>query len=69
MLGAALSYGLLQFFAKVTRGADGTGILTGEVDPVIMLGACAVAMVVGLLAAALPARRAALLDPVQAIRM
>jgi lipoprotein-releasing system permease protein len=68
-LGAALSVGLLKFFSKVTRNADGTSLLNGQVDLSVVAGACALAIIVGLLAAALPARRAARLDPVQAIRV
>ena len=68
-LGSALSLGLLNFFARITRNADGTALLSPELDPGVVLSACALALVVGLLAAALPARRAARLDPVQAIRV
>jgi lipoprotein-releasing system permease protein len=68
-LGSALSLGLLNFFARITRNADGTALLSGELDPGVVLSACALALGVGLLAAALPARRAARLDPVQAIRV
>ena len=68
-LGSTLALGLLTFFSKITRNADGTALVSGELDPAVAASACALAMVVGLLAAALPARRAALLDPVQAIRI
>ncbi|RPH60368.1 MAG: ABC transporter permease, partial [Burkholderiales bacterium] len=68
-LGAALAAGLLQFFSRVYRNADGSALFTAQLDPTIVLWACAVAIVVGLAAAALPARRAARMDPVQAIRM
>ena len=68
-MGAALSFGLLNFFAKITRNADGTALVSGELDLSVVASACVLALVVGLLAAALPARRAALLDPVQAIRV
>jgi lipoprotein-releasing system permease protein len=68
-LGAGLSMGLLNFFSKITRNADGTNLINAQLDVSVVLGACALAMVVGLMAAALPARRAARLDPVQAIRL
>jgi lipoprotein-releasing system permease protein len=68
-LGAGLSVGLLNFFSKITRNADGTNLINAQLDVSVVLGACALAMVVGLMAAALPARRAARLDPVQAIRL
>ena len=68
-LGSGLSFGLILFFSKMTRNADGSTLLSPELDPWVILQAGALALVVGLLAAALPARRAALLDPVVAIRM
>jgi lipoprotein-releasing system permease protein len=68
-LGSALSVGLITFFSKVTRNADGTNLLNPVLDPLVVVQACALAMVVGLIAAALPARRAARLDPVEAIRL
>lgn len=68
-LGASLSLGLLKFFSRVTRNADGSALVSPELDASVVIGACALALVVGLLAAALPARRAARLDPVQAIRV
>lgn len=68
-LGAALAAGLLHFFSHVFRNADGSALFTAELDPTIVFSACALAIVVGLAAAALPARRASRMDPVQAIRM
>ncbi len=68
-LGSALALGLLSFFAKITRNADGTSLVSGELELSVVVSACMLALVVGLLAAALPARRAAQLDPVQAIRV
>ena len=68
-LGSTLALGLLTFFSKITRNADGTALVSADLDPAVAASACALALVVGLLAAALPARRAALLDPVQAIRI
>ena len=69
VLGSALSLGLLRFFSRLTGNVDGSSLFTPTLDPLVVTGACALAMVVGLLAAALPARRAARLDPVQAIRI
>jgi len=68
-LGSALAMGLLQFFSRITRNADGTALVNAELEVSVVVSACALALVVGLLAAALPARRAARLDPVQAIRV
>jgi len=67
-LGSALSLALLNFFSRVSRNADGTLLISAEIEPSVVAWACALALTVGLAAAALPARRAARLDPVQAIR-
>jgi lipoprotein-releasing system permease protein len=68
-LGAGLADGLLRFFSNVYRNADGTRLFTADLDGALILRVCALAIVVGLLAAALPARRAARMDPVQAIKI
>ncbi|QSI77395.1 ABC transporter permease [Niveibacterium microcysteis] len=67
-LGASLGWGLLQIFASVFRNGDGTPIFSPELPADIVIGACLIATVVGTLAAMIPARRAASLDPVDAIR-
>jgi lipoprotein-releasing system permease protein len=68
-LGSGLALGLLNFFSRITRNADGSVLVSPDLDIAVVLGACALALGVGRLAAALPARRAAQLDPVQAIRV
>ena len=68
-LGSGLALGLLNFFSRITRNADGSVLVSPDLDIAVVLSACALALGVGLLAAALPARRAAQLDPVQAIRV
>lgn len=69
VFGAGLAWSLVAFFSRITRNADGSALISAEIEPGVILWACALALVVGVLAAALPARRAAKLDPVQAIRM
>ncbi|MFN3829797.1 MAG: ABC transporter permease [Tepidimonas ignava] len=68
-LGAALAYALLVVFSHVFKNpGDGGPLFNAELDPRLVLLAALVACVVGLLAALIPARRAARMDPVQAIR-
>ena len=67
-LGSGLSLALLTVFSSFSRNADGTLLISPDIEPSVVAWACALALVVGLLAAALPARRAASMDPVQAIR-
>ena len=69
VIGSGLAFGLLSFFAGVYRNADGSSLFAAELDPMVALRVCGLALAIGLLAAALPARRAARMDPVQAIRM
>ena len=66
--GGALAAVLVQVFSRVFRNADGSPVLTPELDPVLFLWTPAIAIATGVVAAVLPARRAARLDPVQAIR-
>ncbi len=69
IVGSGLAFGLLSFFSRVYRNADGSSLFVAELDPMVALRVCGLAVAIGLLAAALPARRAARMDPVQAIRM
>jgi lipoprotein-releasing system permease protein len=69
MAGSLLAAGLVRVFARVFVNADGTPMFVPEVGATLVLTTWAVALFTGLLAAALPARRAAQLDPVAAIRL
>ncbi len=68
LAGSAAGAGLARLFAGAMRGANGEPLFPITLTPGLFLSAVAVAMATGLLAAALPAARAARLDPVQAIR-
>ena len=67
-LGSALAYGLLVVFSHVFKSPDGSAMFAAQLDPMLVLLASVVACGVGLAAAAIPARSAARMDPVQAIR-
>jgi lipoprotein-releasing system permease protein len=68
VLGSALAFGLLVVFSHVFKSPDGSALFAAQLDPLLVLLASGVACVVGLAAAAIPARSAARMDPVQAIR-
>jgi lipoprotein-releasing system permease protein len=68
-IGSVLSSLMLFVFLKVARNADGTQLFELKLSPLLFLLAALVAVLVGLIAAAVPARSAARLDPAQAIRM
>ena len=67
-LGAALAYGLLVLFSHIFKSPDGSAMYSAQLDLALALAASALACVIGLLSAFMPARRAARMDPVQAIR-
>ena len=69
VLGCALGYGLARFMSGILTSADGTRLFTAQVDLPLYLYTTVGAIVLGVVAAMLPARRAARLDPAQAIRM
>jgi lipoprotein-releasing system permease protein len=52
----------------VAKNPDGTPLFIVVIEPSLFAIACAGATLVGILAAAIPARRAARLDPAVAIR-
>jgi len=66
--GVGLAWGLLQFFSSVYRTGDGAPLFQPQLDTGIALSAAGIALLVGVVAALIPARRAAKMDPVQAIR-
>jgi lipoprotein-releasing system permease protein len=63
-----LAVAWLQVFARYAKNADGSPLFDLRFTPDLLGGAALVAVVVGLVAAYAPARRAAQLDPAQAIR-
>jgi lipoprotein-releasing system permease protein len=67
-LGSALAYALLVIFSHIFKSPDGSALFAAELDPLLVLLASVVACGVGLAAAVVPARSAARMDPVQAIR-
>ncbi len=68
-LGVLLAVALIAAFTTFVRGADGLPLFAITLAPGLALRIAAVATLCGVLAAVAPARRAARLDPAQAIRM
>jgi len=68
LFGSALGWAFLLVWRGVARNPDGTPIFVIVVEPKLFLMAAAGATLVGTLAAVVPARRAARLDPAVAIR-
>ena len=68
VIGSLLAFGLLQTFSAIYRNADGTPLFSAQLEPRFIVMAALVATSVGLASALIPARRAARMDPVQAIR-
>lgn len=68
LLGVILASALVLVFSQLYRNADGTYLIDPQLPPALLGGAAAVAFITGLVAAWLPARRAANMDPVAAIR-
>jgi lipoprotein-releasing system permease protein len=68
VLGSGLSFVFLSLFRSIARNPDGTLMFVIEIDAPLLAVTAIGATLVGLLAAALPARLAAQLDPAVAIR-
>lgn len=67
-IGILAGIGLSVFFAELTRSPDGSALFPLSLSWALYARAIAVATVVGVVSAALPARRAARLDPAEVIR-
>lgn len=67
-LGVLLAAGLIWAFTSFVRGSDGLPLFSISLEPGLALKIAALATLCGVLAAVAPARRAAALDPAQAIR-
>jgi lipoprotein-releasing system permease protein len=68
-LGVLLAWVMVVLFTRFVRGADGLPLFDISLPPALALQVAAVATVCGVLAAIAPARRAAAMDPAQAIRL
>jgi lipoprotein-releasing system permease protein len=68
VLGSGLSFVFLSLFRGIARNPDGTLMFIIEIDAPLLVATAVGATLVGVLAAALPARLAARLDPAVAIR-
>jgi lipoprotein-releasing system permease protein len=68
LLGSGLATLMVYGASFALRQDDGSPLISGHIDTAYYLTAAAVAVLTGLLAAVAPARRAAKMDPVEAIR-
>lgn len=68
LFGSLVGTGLIALGSRVLRAPDGGPMFSVQFSPELYGSAILVAIVFGLLAAAVPARRAASLDPARAIR-
>jgi lipoprotein-releasing system permease protein len=69
VLGVLLAVGLIWAFTHFVKGSDGLPLFIITLPPLMALRIAALATVCGVVAAVAPARRAAALDPAQAIRL
>ncbi len=68
LFGSLLAWGFLLLWRGVAKNPDGTPMFIVVIEPSLFVIACAGSTLVGTLAAMVPARRAARLDPAVAIR-
>ena len=69
VLGVVLAAALIAAFTRFVKGSDGLPLFAISLAPALALQVALAATVAGVLAAVAPARRAAALDPAQAIRI
>jgi lipoprotein-releasing system permease protein len=69
LLGIALAWVMIFLFTHFVRGSDGLPLFAIVLPPATALQVAVLAVVCGVLAAIAPARRAAAMDPAQAIRI
>ena len=69
MLGVALAAGMIWLFTRFVRGSDGLPLFDIGLSVGLAAQVAAIACVSGVLAAIMPARRAAAMDPAKAIRI
>jgi lipoprotein-releasing system permease protein len=67
--GLALAVAMIEAFTRFVRGSDGLPLFAITLPPALALQVVGLAFAAGVLAAVAPARRAARLDPAQAIRL
>ncbi|WP_235823635.1 ABC transporter permease [Azohydromonas sediminis] len=67
--GLALAVAMIEAFTRFVRGSDGLPLFAITLPPALAGQVVALAFAAGVLAAVAPARRAARLDPAQAIRL
>jgi lipoprotein-releasing system permease protein len=69
LCGSIAGYGLTALMSRFVRADDGALLFAAHLTPALYAYTLVVAVVLGLAAAVMPARRAARLDPAQAIRL
>jgi lipoprotein-releasing system permease protein len=69
VLGVLLAVGMIWLFTTFVRGSDGLPLFNIGLQLATALQVASIATICGVLAAIAPARRAAAMDPAQAIRI
>ena len=69
VLGIVLAVAMIWLFTRFVRGSDGLPLFDISLSPTLAVQVAAIATVCSVLAAIAPARRAAAMDPAQAIRI